>query len=131
MFEDGYMIKDLLMHCKSATLYINNASMPLTDWEQILDGILEYAYTAPSLKVVEPTSAHELTNNGVWIELDMGKEVSHEEYKFEKLIIPIKPKYNWLTCIRYYDGAYQGKCFNINLSTNTTQLYKYLSSLSI
>ncbi len=120
------MIKDLLYTADTATLYKKGMATPFHDWQKVLDEILEYSYVVTSLKQVEPTTAKDITTAGIWLELNMGKMVNYEGYTFEKLLISIKPKYTWLTCIRYYDGNYQGKCFNINLSTSTNELYKYL-----
>ena len=123
-----YMIKDLLFRAEKATLYKNGMEKPLDNPQLLLNDILDYAYVSSSFKELEPTNAYNLTKSGIWLELDMGKLVSHEGYKFEKLLISIKPKYTWLSCMRYYDGHYQGKCFNINLSTNTTNIFKLLNT---
>ena len=123
------MIKDLLQNPSNVILYYDGKECTHPDWEKILN-ILDYAYVVPSFKEIEPTPKTEIIQKGIWLELDMGKEIKHDDYNFEKLLIPIKPKYTWLTCIRYYDSNYQGKCFNINLSINTTELYKYLVDLT-
>ena len=47
---------------------------------------------------------------------------------FDKIIVIIKPKYNWLTLYRHFGGKYQGKCLNLNLGTKTTAFYKFLNN---
>ncbi len=67
-------------------------------------------------------------NSGIWIEFDFERVVTHHENKFSKLLVNIKPKQDWLTFHKHYDGKYQGKSLQINLATKTTSLYNYLMS---
>ena len=53
--------------------------------------------------------------------------MTFKDYNFSKLIVPIKPKCNWLTFYRSIDDVYDGKCMNLNISS-TTDLYNILRS---
>lgn len=85
--------------------------------------LLENSYFTSSLAIAEHRVIMEQKDKGVWIELDYGEERKYRESRFEKIIIPIKPKYDYINLYRYYNKEYQGRCFGLSLGIKTTALY--------
>lgn len=90
---------------------------------ELLSELLENSYFTSSLAIAEHKVIMEQKDKGVWIELDYGEERKYRESRFEKIIIPIKPKYDYINLYRYYEREYQGRCFGLSLGIKTTALY--------
>lgn len=85
--------------------------------------LLENSYFTSSLAIAENQVICEQKQKGIWIELEYSDERKYRESRFEKIIIPIKPKYDYINLYRYYDREYQGRCFGLSLGIKTTTLY--------
>ncbi len=90
---------------------------------KLFSELLDNSYFTSSLAIAEHKVIMEQKDKGVWIELDYGEERKYRESRFEKIIIPIKPKYDYINLYRYYDREYQGRCFGLSLGIKTTALY--------
>ena len=91
--------------------------------DKAFNELLENSYFTSSLAIAEHRVIMEQKDKGVWIELDYGEERKYRESRFEKIIISIKPKYDYINLYRYYNKEYQGRCFGLSLGIKTTALY--------
>lgn len=91
--------------------------------EELFRELLEHSYFTSSLAIAEHKVIMEQKNKGVWLELEYSSVRNYRESKFEKILIPIKPKYDYINLYRYHDREYQGRCFGLSLAIKTTNLY--------
>ena len=90
--------------------------------------MIENSYFAPSYIVAEDNKVSYLTKVGYWLELKYESTEHFKDYSFDTLLIPIKPKCDWLTLYRGIDNRYDGKCLNLNLSVKTTDFHKLIKN---
>lgn len=109
--------KNLIVY-KDGSMYEN-----LEGVKEAFNELLENSYFTSSLAIAEHSIITEQKEKGIWIELDYGEERKYRENRFEKILIPIKPKYDYINLYRYYDREYQGRCFGLSLGIKTTALY--------
>ena len=109
--------KNLIVY-KDGSMYENLGGV-----KEAFNELLENSYFTSSLAIAEHSVITEQKEKGVWLELDYGEERKYRENKFEKILIPIKPKYDYINLYRYYSREYQGRCFGLSLGIKTTALY--------
>ena len=88
--------------------------------------LIENSYFAPSYIVADTVQVNKIKEGGYWLELKYESRETFKGYSFDTLLIPIKPKCDWLTLYRGNENNFNGKCLNLNLSIKTTDFYKLL-----
>jgi len=91
--------------------------------------LIESSYFAPSLIIASNELIENIIQKDFWLELKFETRLNFKNFTFEKLLIPIKPKCNWLTLYRINENNVEQKCLNLNLSTKTTDFYKKVVEL--
>jgi len=118
-------MKDLVSTAK--IIVTKNSEKITINIKKNLIELLEGSYFTPSYVIADNDSILKAKNSGIWIEVIMDRITTFKGYTFSSLLFQLKPKYNFLTLIRKENDKYSGKCININLSNNTTELYKLIS----
>ena len=115
------LIKDshINITCDGEEVVIDNIKDLLTD-------ITTNHYLAPCMAYAEDKFLQSQRKKGVWIELSFNEVKSYKDFEFEKLLINLFPKHDFLVMHRFVDDMYQGKSITINLAYKTTELYKYI-----
>ena len=121
------MLKELITSSKDVKVLYNNKYYQDNNITEFFYKTLEGGYFSPSYNYADDNMLKVTTQKGFWIEINFDKVMSFKDYTFTKLIVPIKPKCNWLTFYRCVDNVYDGKCLNLNI-TSTTDLYNILRS---
>ena len=120
------MLNDIILTTNKITIIKDNEQIPADDIKPELNKLLESSYFAPSYIIADEMNMQTNLKKEICIELQYNSIKEFKGNSFEKLLFVIKPKYNWLTFYRYFGGAYQGKCLNLNLSHKTNDFYKYI-----
>ena len=55
---------------------------------------------------------------------------NYADMEFDRLLIEIKPNMYGFNIIRGIGDLYEGRCYYLNLSDDSTKLYKFLKSMS-
>ena len=84
---------------------------------------LDNSHETPSLGVSLNYETRQEKQSGLWIELLYSDTQYHNEMPFDKLLIKINPDDYGLSIIRHYNNKYDGRCYYINLSQSTKDLY--------
>ena len=121
------MLKELLEGASSITLIKDGIRHDINELKPDFSELIKHSYFSPSFNYASEL-VNSYINKGIWLELKFETTQTFKENKFEKLSVQIKPKYDFLTFYRYFDGAYQGKCINLTLSQSTTEFYKILKN---
>ena len=118
------MFNEIIGNYKNLIVYKDGSMYEsLEGVKEAFNELLENSYFTSSLAIAEHSIITEQKEKGIWIELDYGEERKYRENKFEKILIPIKPKYDYINLYRYYSREYQGRCFGLSLGIKTTALY--------
>ena len=120
--KDLLNICDYFAMCKSITIYYDGKSQTFENGDDNFNWLLgelnsigENSHEMPAFGVSLDNETRQALKNGVWIELNFDKEISHNEMPFEKLLINVIKDYTGINLIRYSDGEYSGRCFHLNL----------------
>lgn len=92
-----------------------------------LDAITD-CYLAPCMAMADEEQLNIARNKGVWLEISFDKLQTYKDFDFEKLLITLLPKHDFLVLHRYIDGKYQGKSITVNLLYKTTELFKFIKN---
>lgn len=123
------MLKDIIKLGK-VTVFNNNEEINFPEVTNKLYEILDNSYLAPCLAMADSTSLEIERKKGIWIEITFEDIKSYKDFEFEKLLINLYPKHDFLVLHRFLDEKYQGKSITINLSYKTTELYKNIKKLA-
>jgi hypothetical protein len=121
------MLREIIESSKDVKILYNNKYYQDKTLTEFYFKTLEGSYFTPSYNYADDNMLKITTMKGFWIEINFDKVMSFKDYKFSKLIVPIKPRCNWLTFYRCVDNVYDGKCLNLSISS-TTDLYNILRS---
>ena len=117
-------MKNTLSKAQKIILTHDNTIIELEGLQDIIFALLENSYTTPSYVVANEKELTKAREKGIWIEFEFKNKEQFKDFEFESLLMPIKPRYNFLTLYRKTNGNYTGKCINLNLSINTNSAYK-------
>ncbi len=120
------MLKEILVGFDSVKVYKDGKEHVIEGIEAYLEELFEYAYFSSSVAVADHTTMEEQKKRGLWVELSFKEERKYNESRFEKLLFPLKPKYDYINLYRYYAREYQGRCLGLSLGLKTTDLYKFV-----
>jgi len=120
------MLTNNIKNVKEFNLYKDGNFFKANSLIKDFNALIENSYFAPSYIISDNTQVNELKNIGFWLELKYGNKEQFKDYSFDTLLIPIKPKCDWLTLYRGNDNNFDGKCLNLNLSIKTTDFYKLI-----
>jgi len=120
------MLNNIIASANDFNIIFKDNKIPCNDIKEQFLNLIDNAYFAPSYIIADEFSIQNNFKKDILIELTYDNVREFKGYAFEKLLLCIKPKYNWLTFYRYFGGKYQGKCLNLNLSKKTTDFYKFI-----
>lgn len=120
------MFNDEISKFNKIVVYKDGVEYNIPDVDKVFKELLEYSYFTSSLAIADNNTMVEQKKKGIWIELEYSPEMTYKDNRFEKLLISIKPKYDYINLYRYYDREYQGRCFGLSLGIKTTNLYNYI-----
>ena len=116
-------MKELIAKAKKIIIAYDNHEYSIKYIKDSLVSLLEGSYFSPSYVTIRTQNIDTIRSKGLWIEIFFHNEKTYKDYTFSKILFQLKPNYNFITMIRGNED-YSGKCININLATNTTQLYE-------
>lgn len=122
-------MKDILKKASQIKIYIDNTEIKINNIKEKLIDLLDGSYSTPSYIDIDDEDIIANRQKGIWIEITFGDTHKFNDYPFEKLLLSLKPKYNFLNLARYNDGKYDGRCLTFNLATKTTNLYKEILNI--
>ena len=117
-------MRQILKSATSIIIINNNQTYQVDNCAEKLIDLLDQSYTTPSYVTANHPDITRAKEKGLWIEISFESRMSFKDLPFDRLLINLKPKYTFLNIFRCVDDKYTGKCFNFNLATNTTNLYK-------
>lgn len=117
---------------KNGTINVFKDGKPIDtpNTKDYLCEIVKDCYLAPCMAMAEDNQLGIARNNGVWIEISFDDIITYKDFDFEKLLINLYPKHDFLVMHRFVDEKYQGKSITINLLYKTTELFKYINKIS-
>ena len=119
------MLEELIKE-SNISVTIDNSQIEVPEIKEMLIQITDNHYLAPCLSMAENTQLINAKNKGVWLEISFNEIKKYKDFEFEKLLINLFPKHDFLVMHRFVDDKYQGKSITINLAYKTTTLYKYI-----
>lgn len=122
------MFKEILNEAKNVYIINENNKIEANEILSEFSDTLCGAYFSPSYIIADNNKTLSDIEKGLWLEFEFDTEKKFKEYTFLKLLVCIKPKYNFLTFYRFVNEEYTGKCINLNLATNTTRIYNFLKN---
>lgn len=120
------MFNDEISKFNKIVVYKDGVEYNIPNIDSVFKELLEYSYFTSSLAIADNNTMVEQKKKGIWIELEYSPEMTYKDNRFEKLLISIKPKYEYINLYRYYDKEYQGRCFGLSLGIKTTDLYNHI-----
>jgi len=85
-------------------------------------------YLAPCMAMANEDQLNIARNKGVWIEISFDELQTYKDFDFEKVLINLFPKHDFLVLHRFVDGKYQGKSITVNLLYKTTELFNLIKN---
>lgn len=120
------MFNEILLGYKKVVIYKDGNKYELNGIDDYLNQLFEYAYFTSSVAVADNTTMENQKKKGLWVELNYSETKAYNESKFQKLLFPLKPKYDYINLYRYFNQEYQGRCFGLSLGVKTTDLYNFV-----
>ena len=124
------MLNEILKSSK-INVYKNGQKLENIDIKDILCEITSDCYLAPCMAMADDKQLEIARQNGTWIEITFDEIKTYKDFDFEKLLINLYPKHDFLVLHRFVDDKYQGKSITVNLMTKTTQLFKYIEKYKV
>lgn len=123
------MLKDIL-NLGHIVITIDNLEVSYKNIKNELLDLVDNCYLAPCMAMADDTQLDLARKKGIWLEIIFNELQSYKDFEFEKLLINLYPKHDFLVMHRYIDDKYQGKSITVNLSYKTTELFKNIKKLS-
>lgn len=120
------MLNEILVGFDNVKVYKDGKEYAIEGIEVYLHELFEYAYFASSVAIADNVTMEEQKKRGLWVELEFNEEKKYNESRFEKLLFPLKPKYDYINLYRYFEREYKGRCLGLSLGLKTTELYKFV-----
>ena len=123
------MLHEIIQTYDKITILNKDKTIDASALKEDFAKLVESSYYSPSLIVASNELLSSIINDNYWLVLHFNHTQKFKALSFDKLLIPIKPKCNWLTLYRINNNNIETKCVNLNLSTKTTMFYKKLEAL--
>ncbi len=120
------MFNEILTSYKKVVVIKDGKEYEIKGIDAYLNRLFEYAFFTSSVAIADNTTMEIQKKKGLWVELKYDEPKTYNESKFEKLLFPLKPKYDYINLYRYYSREYQGRCFGLSLGLKTTELYNFV-----
>ncbi|MBE5739028.1 MAG: hypothetical protein E7354_04815 [Clostridiales bacterium] len=120
------MFNELIDNFNKIVVYKDGKEYEVDGVKELFLELLDSSYFTSSLAIAEHNVIEEQKQKGIWLEIEYAEEKKYRDSRFEKLLIPLKPKYDYINLYRYYDREYQGRCFGLTLGIKTTALYNHI-----
>ena len=103
-------------------------------YSKVVDGwkvLLENAREMPAFGVSLNNEALEARKSGIWVEFVFGRQYSHNEMTFEKLLFKVERDWKGFNVVRYNaQNGYSGRCYFFDLAgQDMSQFYDILINL--
>lgn len=134
MLSGGYMdkanIQQYLTQADQAYVIVDNDYYKVEDvnkLNEVMLGVVQDSHTMPALGVSIHTETLDAIRNGVWIKLQYNGTQYVDDMLFDELLIQVEQDYNGFNIIRGNRGIYDGRCYYLDLISNTmSPLYEYI-----
>lgn len=131
---DSDNLFNIMSTASEVVIYQDNKKLSFTEKSSELNNILyELSVNSrecPAFGVSLHNETSDAMKNGLWIEFQFNKTITHNDLPFNSLLINIVGDYTGFNIIRKYNGKYEGRCFYIDLvDSNLSKLESYLKSL--
>lgn len=115
-----------------AVVYFNGKEQTIDNpqFKQVLTEVCDKAYFSPALAIAKNADVYTRIRKGIWLELRYNSMQNYADMEFDRLLIEIKPNMYGFNIIRGIGDLYEGRCYYLNLSDDSTKLYKFLKSMS-
>lgn len=124
------MLNEILKLSK-IDVYKNGQKIDNLDIKNEICEVVTNCYLAPCMAMADNTQLDIARKKGTWIEIIFNEIQTYKDFDFEKLLINLYPKHDFLVMHRYVDDKYQGKSITINLMSKTTDLFKYIENFKV
>lgn len=124
-------LTDYFFNAQSIYIY-NNGVIKKNDKNILINNIktlTKGAYYSPAYATAINQQVIKQKQSGIWLEFNYNKNNTFAGLTFSKLLIEIKPDLFGINIIRYNEKHYAGRCYYLNLTTNTTDFYNFLHSI--
>ena len=102
----------------------------IDDLNNVLNDMLQDSRTMPAFGVSIHTETLKAIQNGIWLKLQYNGTQYVSDMPFDELLIEINPNFSGFNIIRGNKGIYEGRCYYIDLTTNTMQsLYDWIINI--
>lgn len=99
----------------------------LNELNLVLNNMLQESHSLPAFGVSIHTETLNAIQKGVWLKLQYNGTQVVDGMPFDELLIEINPDYNGFNIIRGNRGIYDGRCFYIDLISQSMEpLYQYV-----
>lgn len=130
-------ILEIMTTANEIIIYNNNQEVSFEPDSQEFNKIVEElsnlsqsSREAPAFGVSLHNETIAAMEEGLWIEANFNKTISHNDMPFDSLLIQVVGEYSGFNIIRKYDNKYEGRCFYVDLiDTNLSSLENILLSL--
>ncbi len=120
------MIKENISNFNNIIVYKDGEPHNLAGIADAFNSLLEYSYFTSSLASGDDSIMREQMKKGIWLILEYETTSSISGLKFDRLLLSIKPKYDYINLYRELDGKFSGRCIGLSLAYKTTDFYKYI-----
>lgn len=130
-------ILEIMTTANEIIIYNNNQEVSFEPDSQEFNKIVEElsnlsqsSREAPAFGVSLHNETITAMEEGLWIEANFNKTISHNDMPFDSLLIQVVGEYSGFNIIRKYDNKYEGRCFYVDLiDTNLSSLENILLTL--
>ena len=117
-------MKEIIEKAQQFIITNDNTAYEIPNIKNELMSLLDGSYFSSSYATVEHNIVMQSKEKGLWLEIVFENQQNFKDYVFDRLLIQLKPKYNFLNLIRCNNEIFSGKCIFINLAKSTTEFYK-------
>ena len=119
-----------ILNLGKLNIFVDGNTVEIEDAKKYLCEITTDCYLAPCMAMAEEKELEKGRQSGTWLEITFDDIMTYNDFDFEKLLINLYPKHDFLVMHRFVDEKYQGKSITVNLCYKTTELYKYINNFA-
>ncbi len=117
------MLQDYIQSAKNIIVYKDGEPTNIDNIQSELIDLFEGSYSTPSFVQVSQNDLSMSIQKGIWIEIEFENNITIGTTSVDKILFAIKPKYNFLTIVKFLDNKLITKCTCLNLSKNTNKIF--------
>ena len=123
-----YMLEEIL-NLGNFNIFVDGKNTQIPNIKEDVCELVSGCYLAPCMAMADDIQLGLARNHGAWLEITFDDVQTYKDFDFEKLLIAIYPKHDFLVMHRFVDEKYQGKSITVNLLYKTTQLFKNIQKI--